>query len=125
MHSPGKTLLTFALLHSILQGQICLLLQVFLTSYFCIPVLYNENPFWVLVLDGLVGTHRTIQLQLLQCYWWGIGLDFHDIEWFALERNRDHSVILETASKYCILDYPGASFHHSPHWMLRAQLVIE
>ena len=28
VHSLGKTLLTFALLHSVLQGQICLLLQV-------------------------------------------------------------------------------------------------
>ena len=27
--------------------------------------------FWVLVLKGLVGLHRTIQLQLLQCYWLG------------------------------------------------------
>ena len=27
-----------------------------------------------------------------------------DIEWFALEMNRDHSVIFETASEYCILD---------------------
>ena len=25
-------------------------------------------------------------------------------EWFALETNRDHCVIFETASKYCILD---------------------
>ena len=25
-------------------------------------------------------------------------------EWFALETNRDHSVILEIASKYCIVD---------------------
>ena len=31
-------------------------------------------------------------------------MDYHDIEWFALETNRDHSVIFETASKYCILD---------------------
>ena len=31
-------------------------------------------------------------------------MHYCDIEWFALERNRDHSVILETASKYCILD---------------------
>ena len=23
---------------------------------------------------------------------WGIGLDYSDIEWFALEMNRDHSV---------------------------------
>ena len=30
MHSLGKTLLVFALLHSVFQGQICLLLQVFL-----------------------------------------------------------------------------------------------
>ena len=33
---------------------------------------------------------------------WGIGLDYRDIEWFALETNRDHSVIFEIASKYCI-----------------------
>ena len=31
-------------------------------------------------------------------------MDYHDIEWFALEMNRDHSVVFETASKYCILD---------------------
>ena len=34
----------------------------------------------------------------------GIDLDYCDIQWFALERNRDHSVVFETASKYCILD---------------------
>ena len=33
---------------------------------------------------------------------WGIGLDYCDIEWFALETNRDHSVVFEIASKYCI-----------------------
>ena len=35
---------------------------------------------------------------------WGIDLDYHDIEWFALDPNRDHSVIFEIASKYCISD---------------------
>ena len=25
---------------------------------------------------------------------WAIGLDYHDIEWFALETNRDHSLFL-------------------------------
>ena len=30
---------------------------------------------------------------------WGIGLDYHYIEWFALETNRDHSVIFEIAPK--------------------------
>ena len=53
----------------------------------------------MLVLKGLVGLHRTIQLQLLQHYW-VIGLDYHGIEWFALETNRDHSAVFETASKY-------------------------
>ena len=58
----------------------------------------------MLVLEDLVGLHRTIQLQLLQHYWWGIDLDYCDIEWFALETNRDHSVVFEIASKYCISD---------------------
>jgi len=61
----------------------------------------------VLVLDGPVGLHRTIQLQLFQHYWSVhkcIDLDYCDIEWFALETNRDRSVILGTASKYCISD---------------------
>ena len=31
-------------------------------------------------------------------------MDDRDIEWFALEMNRDHSVIFEIASKYCISD---------------------
>ena len=43
----------------------------------------------------------------------GIDLDYCGIEWFALETNRDHSVIFETASKYCIsdsfVDYDGSS----------------
>ena len=34
--------------------------------------------------------------------WQGIDLDYCDIEWFTLETNRDHSVIFEIASKYCI-----------------------
>ena len=43
----------------------------------------------------------------------GIDLDYCDIEWFALETNRDHSVVFEIASKYHIsdslLDYDGYS----------------
>ena len=58
----------------------------------------------MLVIKVLVGLHRTFQLQLLQRYWLGIDLDYCDIEWFALETDRDHSVIFEIASKYCILN---------------------
>ena len=31
-------------------------------------------------------------------------LNYRDIECFALETNRDHSVIFEIAPKYCILN---------------------
>ena len=31
-------------------------------------------------------------------------MDYYDIEWFALEMNRDNSVIFDIAPKYCILD---------------------
>ena len=58
----------------------------------------------MLVLQGLVGLHRTVQLQLLHVTGWGIDLDYCDIEWFALETNRVHSVVFEIASKYCISD---------------------
>ena len=34
----------------------------------------------------------------------GIDLDYHDIEWFALETNRDHSTVFEIVPKNCILD---------------------
>ena len=65
------------------------------------------------VLEGLVGLHRTIQLQLFSVTGWGIELDYRDIEWFAFETNRDHSVVFETASKYYIsdsfVDYDGYS----------------
>ena len=40
----------------------------------------------MLVLECLVGLYRTIQLQLLQRYWLGLGLDYCDIEWFAWKR---------------------------------------
>ena len=56
----------------------------------------------MLVLKVLVALHRTVQL--LQHYWLGHRLNYHDIEWFALETNRDHSVVFEIPSKYCIVE---------------------
>ena len=58
----------------------------------------------MLVLKGLVGLHRTIQLSFFSVTGWGTDLDYCDIEWFALETNRDRSVVFEIASKHCILD---------------------
>ena len=43
----------------------------------------------------------------------GIDLDYVDIEWFALEMNRDNSDVSEIVSRYCIsessVDYDGYS----------------
>ena len=39
-----------------------------------------------------------------QCVVPDINLDYCDSAWFALEMNRNHSVVFEIASKYCILD---------------------
>ena len=46
--------------------------------------------------------HRTFSF--FSIIGWGIVLDHCDIEWFALGTNKDHSVIFEIASKYCISD---------------------
>ena len=35
---------------------------------------------------------------------WYIDLDYCDSEWFALEMNRNHSVIFKTVPKCCILE---------------------
>ena len=45
------------------------------------------------VLEGLVGLHRTYSL--FSITGWGTDLDYCDTERFALETNRDHSVIFE------------------------------
>ena len=70
----------------------------------------------MLVLEGLEGLLRTIQLQLLQHYWLGHDLHYRDIEWFALETNRAHAVVFEIASKYCFLDSFAAYEGYSLSW---------
>ena len=58
----------------------------------------------MLVLKGLLCLHRTIQLLDFSVTCCGIDLGYCDTEWFALETNRDRSVVFDTASKYCISD---------------------
>ena len=50
VHSLGKTLLAFALLHAVLQGKICLLLQVFLDF-----LLLHSSLFGIMDLQVLFG----------------------------------------------------------------------
>ena len=80
------------------------------TFAFQSPIMPNICPimkrtsFFGVSCRGLVDLHRTIQFQLFGISGWGIDLDYCDDEWFALEVNRDHSLIFETAPKYRILD---------------------
>ena len=105
-HFLGKTLLAFALLHSIFQGQICLLLQVFLDFLLLhsSPLGWKGHLFLCVSSKGFLGLHRTLQLQLLQHYLLGHRLWLLWYWMVALEMNRDHSVIFEIDSKYCISD---------------------
>ena len=89
VHFLGKTLLAFALLHSVFQGQIWLLHQVFLDFLLFLPspLWYKGHLFWVLVLEGLVGLHRIIQLQLFQhwCLGYRFGLLLNGLPWKQTE----------------------------------------
>ena len=107
VHSLGKILLAFALLHFILQGLSCLLLQVSLDF-----LLLHSSPLWwkghlflVLVLEDLVVSWTDSTSASSALVIGGIDLDYYNIEWFALETNWDQSVDFETVPKYCILDY--------------------
>ena len=59
----------------------------------------------MLVLKGLVGLHRTVQLQLLQCYWLDIDLDYCDSEWFY----EDLQDLLELTPQKDVLFIIGAA----------------
>ena len=58
----------------------------------------------MLVLKGLVGLIELFNFSFFCVTGRGIDLDYCDIEWLALETNRDHFVFFEIASKYCISD---------------------
>ena len=59
---------------------------------------------------------------------WGIDLDCCDIEWFALEMDRDHSVVLEIAPKYSILDsfvdYEGYSISSKGFLSTEVDIIV-
>ena len=57
-----------------------------------------------MVLEGHVAFIEPFNFSFFGIISWGIDLDHCDTEWVALETNRDHSVVFETASKYCISD---------------------
>ena len=76
-------------------SQTCLLLQVFLDFLLLhsSPIWWKGYLFWVLVLEGLVGLHRTVQRQLLQHNCLGRRLE---LLWYWM-------VALETERSLCCL----------------------
>ena len=69
--------------------------------------------FWMFALEGLVGLHRTIQLQFFGISGLGIDLDYFDTEWFALETNKRSFCHFEIPSKYCISMEKAMATHSS------------
>ena len=73
----------------------------------------KRTSFGVLVLEGLLVSIELFNFSFFSIIGWGMDLDYCDIEWFALQTNRDHPVVFEIASKYCIsdsfVDYDGHS----------------
>ena len=65
--------------------------------------------FLKLVLKGHACLHRTGQLQLLWHQWLMHRLGLLCIEWFALEVNRDQSVLWLDPSTACLVNYEGYS----------------
>ena len=112
--SLDKTLLAFALLHSVLQCQICLLLQVLLSTFvFQYPIMKRIS---FLGISSRSSCRYMEPFSFFNNTGRGIDLDYCDIEWFALEMNRDHSVIFEIASKYCRVHYEKCGAGGSTNW---------
>ena len=68
--------------------------------------------FFVLVLEGVIGLCRPLNFSFFGIRSWGIYLHYCDVEWFALETNRDHSVVFDMhpSAEFCTLvDYEDYS----------------
>ena len=85
-----------------------------LTSYFCIPIPNDEKDvfFLVLVLEDLVGPHRTVHLQLLQHCSSGHRLG---LLWYWMVCLRNKQIILSflrlhpSTAFWALVDYEGNS----------------
>ena len=71
----------------------------------CLPAMWET---WVQFLgwEDLLEKEMTMHSSILAWSITGQGTDLNncDTEWFTLKTNRDHSVVFETSSKYCISD---------------------
>ena len=105
MFPPSWQLLFLLFFHSVFSFSLHLWIEVCPVMWSNVSI-FNLFPFMVSAFCDLF-IPRTLQpfnFSFFNVTGWGIGLDYHDTEGFALEMNRDHSVAFEIASKYCISD---------------------
>ena len=69
VHSLRKTVLAYDCFTLYSKAKFACYSRYLLTSYFYIPVPYDEKDIFLVLVLSLVDLHRTIQLQLLQHYW--------------------------------------------------------
>ena len=75
--------------------------------------------FLVLVLEGLVRLHSLFNFSFFSMTGRGLDLDYCDIEWFALETNRDHFVAFEKQTEIILSLlrlYPSTAFQTPVHY---------
>ena len=79
-------------------------------------------------IEGLIGLSKPFNFSFFIMTAWSIDLDYSEIELFALEMIRDHSVIFEIAPKYCILnsfvDYDGHSISSKGFLLTVVDIVV-
>ena len=114
--SLGKTQLDFALLQFVLLRPNLPVTQ----GISWLPTFAFQSPKMLRKSFLGVGPRRSCRPSnncstspLQHYYYWGIDLDYYHLERFALETNRDHTIVFEIAPKYCIsdsfVDYVGYS----------------
>ena len=86
-YSLGKTLLAFALLHLYSTAKLVHYSRYLLTSYFCIPVPYDEKD----VFFGVISKRSFSVIEPLNFTFsgisgWSIDLDYCNLEWSADEQ---------------------------------------
>ena len=81
----------------------------------------------MLVLEGLVGLHRTVQLQLLQRHWLGIDLDYRDTEWFPFKQTEIILSFLRlhpSTTFRSLVDYDGCSISSKGLLPTRVDIMV-
>ena len=66
----------------------------------------------VLFLESVIDLIKPVNFSFFGISGWGTDLDYCDVEWFDLETNRDHSVVLRfhpSTAFQSLVDYEGYS----------------